>query len=176
MRMADPSVVGSDSIAATAAHYRTAYGVEGQVRTDEVLRANGHDVAIKPLRAEQGGLEACVVPLPDGTYRFVCDDRAAPGEPNDVACVGDPRQFRISFRLAHELAHTALGCMSFGTRRGSHSSSAVEARCDAFAVFFLVERDEAQSVVKKGEGAVQSLARQLNIPPRVIRAAASTTR
>jgi hypothetical protein len=173
--MAVPPAPGRDSIAAIAAHYRTAYGVEGQVRTDEVLRANGHDVNIKPLRAERGGLEACVVPLSDGTYRFVCDDRAAPGEPDDVADVGNPRQFRISFRLAHELAHTALRCMSFGTRRGSHSSSAIEARCDAFAVLFLVERDEALVAVTEGEGAVQGLARRLNIPPSVVRAAASAT-
>ncbi len=161
-----------ESVAAVAARYRIRHGVSGRVRTDELLRASGHEVYIKPLRAAHGGLEACVVPLPSGGYRFVCDDSASPGQPDDVAQLDDPRQFRISFRLAHELAHTALDCMSFGRRRAAHSC-ATEARCDAFAVLFLVDRVEALTAVNDGEAAVRALAQELNVPPSVVKFAAS---
>lgn len=159
-------------ITAVAERERIRHGARGRVRTDELLSAAGYEVQIKKLRAAEGGLEACVLPLNDRSYRFVCDDAASPDEPEDVASLHDPRQFRVSFRLAHELAHTALGIMAFGPRRGSHAASAVEARCDEFAVLFLVGRTEARHAVDRGELAVQSLAQGLNVPPRLVRIAA----
>lgn len=164
---------GRSSIPVLADRARRRHGASGRVRTDEVLRAAGHQVQLKKLRAAEGGLEACVVPLRDGSYRFVCDDAASPDDPRDVASLHDPRQFRISFRLAHELAHTALGLMDFGTRRGSHATSAVEARCDQFAVLFLVDRADARHAVDNGERAVQSLAQRLDVPPRLVELAAT---
>jgi hypothetical protein len=153
---------------------RMRHGVSGRVRTDEVLRAAGHQVHIKTLRAAEGGLEACVLPLTDGRYRFVCDDAASPDEPPDIAGLHDPRQFRVSFRLAHELAHTALGLVAFGTHRGSHATSAVEARCDEFAALFLVDRAAARHAVNTGELVLQAFASELDLPPRLVRDAAKS--
>lgn len=154
---------------------RARHGASGQVRTDEILRSAGHQVQLKTLRAAQGGLEACVLPLQDGTYRFVCDGDASPYDPPDIEGVHDPRQFRVSFRLAHELAHTVLGLMHFGARRSSHAASATEIRCDEFAVLFLIERAGARHAVDEGEPAVQSLAHRLNVPPRLVEQAARST-
>jgi|SRR5579884_377369 len=151
---------------------RARYGASGPPCTDALLRAAGHEVRIKVLRAAQGGLEACVIPLPNGTFRFVCDDQAAPGEPPDLGLLQDPRRFRISFRLAHELAHVAFSCVSFGMVRGPHNASPIEARCDAFAALFLVGASDALAAVDAGEAAVRSLAHQLDVPPRIIREAA----
>jgi hypothetical protein len=149
------------------------HGAAGRVFTDKLLRDRGHEVQIKKLRAAKGGLEACVVPLPTGSYRFVCDDDPSPDEPDEVALLDDPRQFRVSFRLAHELAHTALGCMTFGARRGAHVASATEARCDAFAVLFLVDSVAALAAVNEGDAAARTLANSLNVPVSVVAAAAS---
>lgn len=173
MRMAVSA--GGGSVRDLAARQRTRHGATDRVCTDQLLDAAGHQVHIKPLRAAVGGLEACVVPLADGTFRFICDDGASPGEPDDVACLEEPRQFRVSFRLAHELAHTVLGRMSFGARRDDHSSSATEARCDEFAILFLVDSQEALTAVRSGELAIEALAKRLNVPHRLVRAAAAAT-
>lgn len=78
------------------------WGARAEVRAvpAEDARAAGHQVQLKKLRAAEGGLEACVVPLQDGTYRFVCDDAPSPDDPQDVSSVRGPRQFRVSFRRA----------------------------------------------------------------------------
>lgn len=164
----------SRSVGELAARQRTRHGATDRVYTDQLLDAAGHQVHIRPLRAAVGGLEACVVPLADGTFRFICDDAASPGEPDDVACLEEPRQFRISFRLAHELAHTVLGRMSFGARRDGHSFSATEARCDEFATLFLVGPQDALAALHAGELAIEALARGLNVPDRLVREAAAT--
>jgi hypothetical protein len=161
------------AIAITAARERRRHGANGEVRTQELLCARGHQVEIKTLRAAEGGLEACVVPLNAGRYRFVCDDAAGPAEPMAVGGLRDPRQFRVSFRLAHELAHTTLGRMTFGSRRGDHASSAVEVRCDEFAVLFLVDPSEALEAVEHGDAAVHSFAQHVNVPPDFVRIAAT---
>ena len=152
---------------------RIQHGVSGRIRTDEVLRAAGHEVHIKKLRAAENGLEACVVPLANGRYRFVCDDAASPDEPEDIASLLDPRQFRVSFRLAHELAHTVLGLMTFGARPGrSHGPSGAEGRCDMFAALFLVDPAEARQAVNTGELVVRRLANLLDVPTRLVQTAA----
>jgi hypothetical protein len=130
-------------------------------------------VQVKRLRATEAGLEACVVPRGNGTYRFVCDDEAAPNEPDDVRSLDDPRQYRISFRLAHELAHAMLDCVAFGERRDAHSARAIEARCDSFAAVFLVGAEEACRIVGQGREAVSELARTLDVPPALVYEAAA---
>jgi hypothetical protein len=171
MRMSD--VVIDERIAAVADRERRRHRTAGRVRMEALLRDAGHEVEIKTLRAAAGGLEACVIPLTGGSYRFVCDDAASPDEPDDVAGLADPRQFRVSFRLAHELAHTALGGrMAFASRRGS-AASATEARCDGFAVLFLVDRAEARHAVEESAVLVRSLARRLNVPRRFVGLAAA---
>lgn len=170
MRMVD--VVVDSRIAAAAESERERHGARGRVRTEALLRAAGHQVEIKTLRAAGGGLEACVIPLKAGTYRFVCDDAAAPDEPVDVGRLPDPKQFRVAFRLAHELAHTAMGGrMAFASRGGA--ASAVEARCDGFAVLFLVDRAAARHAVDESEVVARSLARRLNVPSWFVRLAAT---
>jgi hypothetical protein len=174
MRM--PDVVLNSRIAATADCQRRRLGAGDRVGIESLLRAAGHQVEIKTLRAAEGGLEACVMPLKRGNYRFVCDDAPAPDEPDDIACLPDPRQFRVSFRLAHELAHTALGGhMAFASRHGAGASSAGEARCDGFAVLFLVDRVEAREATDESDVVVRSLAQRLNVPPRLVRLAATCT-
>jgi hypothetical protein len=169
-----PDVVIDSRIAAAADAQRKRHGATGRVRTEALLRAAGHAVDIKTLRAAEGGLEACVIPLTADTYRFVCDDAAAPDEPDDVAGLAYPTQFRVSFRLAHELAHTTLGGrMAFASRHGAGAASAAEARCDGFAVLFLVDRADARRAVGEGEVAVRTFAQQLNVPPRFVRLAAA---
>jgi hypothetical protein len=169
-----PDVVLDSRIVAAADAQRRRHRAAGHVRTAALLRAAGHEVNIKTLRAAEGGLEACVVPLTADTYRFVCDDAPAPDEPDDVAGLAQPTQFRVSFRLAHELAHTALGGrMAFASRHGEGAASAAEARCDGFAVLFLVDRADAQRAVGDSDRAVRTLAQQLNVPPRLVELAAT---
>ena len=151
---------------------RKRYGVGGGVRTDELLRAAGHEVQIKKLRAAAGGLEACVLPLGGGRHRFVCDDDASPGEPEEVERLRTPRQFRVSFRLAHELAHTVLDSMADATSFGARSTSAIETRCDEFAALFLVGQAEARRAVDRGNPVVEALARGLDVPQYLVRIAA----
>lgn len=169
-------VVVDSRLAASADGERRRLGAGDRVGTEALLRAAGHQVEIKTLRAAEGGLEACVMPLKRGNYRFVCDDAPAPDEPDDIACLPDPRSFRVSFRLAHELAHTALGGhMAFAARQGAGASAAAEARCDGFAVLFLVDRTAAREAADEGDVVVRSLAQRLNVPPRLVRLAAKCT-
>jgi len=167
-------VVVDPGIAAVADAQRKRHRAEGRIQTETLLRDAGHQVTIKTLRAAEGGLEACVIPLRAGTYRFVCDDAPTPDEPDEVAALASPTQFRVSFRLAHELAHTALGGrMGFASRHGSGPASKAEARCDGFAVLFLVDRTEARRAVIESDVAVRTLAQELNVPPNLVHLAAS---
>lgn len=132
------------------------------------LRALGHDVKIKPLRAAKGGLEAVTAPKPDGTFRFVCDPA---GEWPSAGEVPSPEAHRISFRLAHEYAHVLMDD-GFASIRRFHRHEPTEEACDRLATLLLCDPKEAAQAVEFGPEATSDYCRERNVPTKLAVAAA----
>lgn len=132
------------------------------------LRALGHDVRIKPLRAAEGGLEAVTARKPDGTFRFVCDPAGEWPSPGDVPY---PEAHRISFRLAHEYAHVLLD-EGFAPMRRFHRHELTEEACDRLATLLLCDPKEAARAMSSGPEATREYCRKRNVPTTLAVAAA----
>jgi Zn-dependent peptidase ImmA (M78 family) len=63
--------------------------------------------------------------------------------------------------------------MAFASRHGGDAATTAEARCDGFAVLFLVDTAEAREAVEECDLAVRSLAQLLNVPQRFVELAAT---
>lgn len=151
---------------------RERHRLVGTVDVESILRALGHTVQVKHLRASVGGLEACVVPLSSGAFAFTCDDAPTPSEAPEVADLPDARRFRVSFRLAHEYAHTLLAPAGRGLRAQHKTDSLEEAACDAFAALLLCDGNDALRATRSGPAESTQLCQRLNVAEPVVRLAA----
>ncbi|HSO96898.1 MAG TPA: hypothetical protein VLV81_12760 [Acidimicrobiia bacterium] len=80
-------------------------------------------VSFKALSAERGGLEAALVPDVDGPFEIICDPWVDPHNEQG-----------LSFRIAHELAHTLFYDWSLTPPRRLVTDSVKEEEfCDDFA-------------------------------------------
>lgn len=94
-------------------------------------------VSFKTLNAEGGGLEAALVPDVHGPFEIVCDPWIDAG--ND---------HRLSFRIAHELAHTLFYDWSLTPPQRLVADSVEEEQfCDDFARY-LLDIDESSRATK----------------------------
>lgn len=157
--------------ATLARHHRQALGLVGRVDVRSLLLELGHQVEIKRLRAAIGGLEACVIPLGSGMYRFVCDVEPSPADHPDVETLPDQRLFRQSFRLAHEYAHTVLS--PSGRLRVHHHVDVGEERCcDAFAAVLLCDGLGAVRASRGSADDARRFAVTCNVAPAIVHLAA----
>jgi hypothetical protein len=101
----------------------------GSAGCDSHIAALGWRVERQKLAAHAGGLQALLIPLLYGGFRFVIDPDPAPAQ----AAAGVPESVIFSWRLAHEYAHTFFYGRRAVPRRPSTPTRGEELFCDAFA-------------------------------------------
>lgn len=116
------------------------------------LERLGWHIEVRELRAAHGGLQACLVPLDDGTFSVAVDDRPSPSELHDPASVGRGRRAPlVRFRLAHELAHAFHYLPGKPPVRRAPAGPSEELWCDFVASLLLVPMHVTSTVVNMTE-------------------------
>lgn len=109
-------------------------------------------VELRELRAAHGGLQACLVPLDDGTFSVAVDDRPSPSELHDPTSVCRGRRAPlVRFRLAHELAHAFHYLPGTPPVRRGPPAPSEESWCDLVASLLLVPPDVTSPAVSLPE-------------------------
>lgn len=103
------------------------------------LERLGWRVELRELRAAQGGVQACLIPMDDGTFCVAVDDHPSPSELNDPGSARrGPGAPLVRFRLAHELAHTFHYLPGSPPVRRGPAMPSEESWCDLVASLLLV--------------------------------------
>ncbi len=116
-----------------ASRWRTRWSPPDGFDVWSAVRARGWQADLRPLRAPDGGIEACTIPSALYGFRFMVDDRVAGqlgpgrGEQSEVA----------RFRLAHEVGHTLFFRPGTPPSRRVPPTEDEERFCDDFATALL---------------------------------------
>ena len=136
------------------------------------VEQRGWQVEIRPLRAPEAGLQACL--LPSAEYEFVIwvDDRPSPSEEEDPSAPDrGPNSPLVRFRLAHELAHSLFYRSGRPPTRRTRPDALEEDFCDQVAALILVDETEANRATCRGEKSVVAFARAWRSPVAAVRVA-----